>query len=142
MNSQNSGELASDQKIENVFHAYGYSIPVAKDGRRLWPTKFKLEVGRRMRSGTLSIRDVGKTCRVSDKTAYKWKSLHEKKRRPVKKQTAPNPQIFTEVKVDEGVPVTETITSPIVFKRVGTELVLPANYPVDDLVRLIKALDR
>lgn len=35
MNSQNLGELASNQKIEKVFHAYCYSIPVAKDGRRL-----------------------------------------------------------------------------------------------------------
>ncbi len=35
MNSQNLGELASDQKIQNIFHAYGYSIPVGKDGRRL-----------------------------------------------------------------------------------------------------------
>ena len=37
MNSQTLGGLASDQKIENVFHAFGYSIPVGKDGRRMWP---------------------------------------------------------------------------------------------------------
>lgn len=45
MNSQILGELASDQKIQNIFHAYGYSIPVGKDGRRLWPTKFKRAMG-------------------------------------------------------------------------------------------------
>ena len=38
MNSQTLGALSSDQKIKNVFHAFGYSIPVGKDGRRLWPT--------------------------------------------------------------------------------------------------------
>ncbi len=40
MNSQVLGERASDQKIEKVFHVYGYSIPLGKDGRRLWSTKF------------------------------------------------------------------------------------------------------
>ncbi len=51
MKSQNLGDLASDQKIQNIFHAFGYSIPVGKDGRRLWPTKFKRAMGQRMRSG-------------------------------------------------------------------------------------------
>lgn len=35
MNSPNLGALASDQKIQNIFRAFGYSIPVGKDGRRL-----------------------------------------------------------------------------------------------------------
>ena len=34
MNSKELGELASDQKIQNVFRAFGYSIPIGKDGRR------------------------------------------------------------------------------------------------------------
>ncbi|SCZ52480.1 hypothetical protein SAMN04488118_1024 [Epibacterium ulvae] len=41
MNSQTLSGLLSDQKIEKIFHAYGFSIPVGKDGRRLWPKKFK-----------------------------------------------------------------------------------------------------
>ncbi len=41
MNSQVLGELASDQETEKAFHAYGHSIPVGKDGRRLWPLNFK-----------------------------------------------------------------------------------------------------
>ena len=100
MNSQNLGELASDQKIDKVFHAYGYFIPVAKDGRRLWPTKFNREMGQRMRSGTLSVGEVQKTCRVSDSTAYKWKKQHGRVAVAAPKQAkdlAPN---FAEVKVE------------------------------------------
>lgn len=43
MHSQKVGNLASAHKIDKVFHAFGYSIPVGKDSRRLWPTKFKRE---------------------------------------------------------------------------------------------------
>ena len=51
MNTQTLGALSSDQKIDKVFHAFGYSVPVGKDGRCLWPTKFKREMAHRMRSG-------------------------------------------------------------------------------------------
>ncbi len=44
MNTQTLGALASDQKIENVFHAFGHSVPVGKDGRRMWPTKLKRDM--------------------------------------------------------------------------------------------------
>lgn len=37
MSSQKFGNLASDQKIDKVFRAFGYSIPVGKDSRRLYP---------------------------------------------------------------------------------------------------------
>ncbi|SMR70839.1 hypothetical protein SAMN04488030_0456 [Aliiroseovarius halocynthiae] len=99
MSSQNLGELASNQKIDKVFHVYGYSIPVAKDGGRLWSTKLKREMGQGMRSGTLSVGEVRKTCRVSDSTAYNWKK-HGRGAAAAPKQTknlAPN---STEVKVE------------------------------------------
>ncbi|MEL6639772.1 MAG: hypothetical protein AAFN63_00070 [Pseudomonadota bacterium] len=103
MNSQALGELASDQEINKLFHAYGYSIPVAKDGRRLWPTKFKREMGQRMRSGKLSICEVQKTCCVSESTAYKWKKKHARgastKSQDVTSGPASN---FAEIKVDKS----------------------------------------
>ena len=90
MNSPNLGGLASDQKIQNIFHAFGYSIPVGKDGRRLWPTKFKRAMGQRMRSGELSIGEVQKTCQVSNKTAYSWRKGSSRKPSP-KQQKTPKP---------------------------------------------------
>ncbi|MBO9436137.1 hypothetical protein J7394_18085 [Ruegeria sp. R13_0] len=142
MNSQALGELASDQKIEKVFHAYGYSIPVGKDGRRLWPRKFKNEVGQRMRTGRLSTRDVAKTCGISSGTASEWKKDAERK--------APGPHstlkvksqpVFAEIKVDaveEPMPVAQ---GHIIFKRGTCEVLLPSNYPLNQLTALIKSFE-
>ena len=73
MKTQILGALSGDQKVDIVSHAFGYSIPVGKDGRRLWPSEFKRQMARRMKSGTLSIGDLQKTCQISDKTAYSWR---------------------------------------------------------------------
>ena len=138
MNSQNLGELASDQKIQNVFHAFGYSIPIGKDGRRLWPTKFKRAMGQRMRSGELSINDVQKTCQISDKTAYSWRKGGSRK--PSQKSQQPA-ALFAEVKVERDKPASPLQTPQIVFKRAGCEVLLPTNYPVDQLAQLIRAFE-
>ena len=61
MNSQTPRELVRDQSSEEVFHAFGYAVPIGKDGRRLWPTKLKRMLGQRMRSGELSVGEVQKT---------------------------------------------------------------------------------
>ena len=47
MNSQTPSELVRDQGSEEVFHAFGYAVPIGKDGRRLWPTKLKRMLGQR-----------------------------------------------------------------------------------------------
>ncbi|MEP6020262.1 MAG: hypothetical protein ABJ251_17445 [Paracoccaceae bacterium] len=141
MNTQTLGALSSDQKIDKVFHAFGYSIPVGKDGRRLWPTKFKREMAHQMRSGTLSIGDVQKTCQISDKTAYAWRK-GPKQKNSAKRQKVQEPvPVFAEIKVQHDVPVKQTETSHIIFKHAGCELLLPSNYPVDGLVDLIRAFE-
>lgn len=141
MNSQVLGGLASDQKIPNVFHAFGYSIPVGKDGRRLWPTKFKRIMGQRLISGELSIDEVQKTCQVSDKTAYKWK--RNGSRKPARSKLKPKNRIpaFAEVKVEATEPAAAETSPQIVFKRAGCEVLLPINYPIDQLAELIRTLE-
>lgn len=142
MNSQNLGELASDQKIQNIFHAYGYSIPVGKDGRRLWPTKFKRAMGQRMRSGELSIGEVQKTCQVSNKTAYSWRKGGSRKSPHKPKKTQQPPPAFAEIKVERAGPAAPPPTSQIVFRRAGCEVLLPSNFPIDQLAQLISAFER
>lgn len=139
MNSQTLGGLASDQKIENVFRVFGYSIPVGKDGRRMWPTKFKREMVKQMMSGKLTVGDVQKTCRVSDKTAYRWKSDFQTPRKKAAKRRAQS--AFVEVQVDETKPVELKPHGHITRKRGATELMLPTDYPIKHLVHLIRALD-
>ncbi len=143
MNSQNLGALSSDQKIDKVFHAFGYSVPVGKDGRRLWPKKFKREMGRRMRSGKLSADKVRKTCRVSDSTVYEWKkSGHraEMKQKHCSEMPAP---AFAEVKVKVSKDETHSsgASGQIIFRRAGCEVQLPSGYPVERLIQLLSAFD-
>ncbi len=141
MNIQTLGALSSDQKIDKVFHAFGYSIPVGRDGRRLWPTKIKREMAHRMRSGTLSIGDVQKTCQISNKIAYAWRT-RPKHKNSAKRQKVREPvPVFAELKVQHDVPVEQTETAHIVFKRAGCELLLPSTYPIADLVGLIRAFE-
>lgn len=141
MNSQTLGALASDQKIENVFHAFGFSVPVGKDGRRMWPTKFKREMARQMNSGKLSIGDVGKGCRVSSTTAYKWRQDFggRSQRKTPKKQLSE--KAFSEIKVADEKPKDVKPSEKITLKRYEIELTLPASYPIHQLVQLIRAMD-
>ncbi len=141
MNSQNLGDLASDQKIQNVFHAFGYSIPIGKDGRRLWPTKFKRAMGQRMRSGDLSVDEVQKTCQISDKTAYKWRKAGPRTSSRPPSQTSKSARAFAEVRVQHYEKTAEPTSNQIVFKRAGCEILLPFNYPIDQLAQLIRTLE-
>lgn len=141
MNSQTLGALASDQKIENVFHAFGHSIPVGKDGRRMWSTKFKREMARQMNSGKLSISDVRKGCQVSDKTVYKWRQEFGnsgKRKTPAKR---PPQKAFSEIKLVDETPKVAAPPETIILKRCEIELTLPVNYPVHQLALLIRAMD-
>lgn len=135
MNSQTLGGLASDQKIENVFRVFGYSIPVGKDGRRMWPTKFKREMAKQMMSGKLTVGDVQKTCRVSDKTAYRWKSDFQTPTKKAAKRRAQS--AFVERQVDETKAADQNPHRQITLKRGSTELMLPTDYPIKHLVHLI-----
>lgn len=141
MNTQTLGAISTDQKIDKVFHAFGYSIPVGKDGRRLWPTKFKREMAQRMRSGTLSIGDVQKTCQISDKTAYSWRKGPKQKNLAKRQKVQEPTPVFAEIKVRHAEPVEQAEISRIIFKRAGCELLLPSTYPLDGLVRLIRAFE-
>jgi len=140
MTSQTLGALSSDQKIDIVFHAFGYSIPVGKDGRRMWPTKFKREMAQQMNSGKLAMRDVQRTCRVSENTAYKWKKRfgdNGTRKPPV---IEPIDQAFSEIKVVDDQPENQLPPQPIILKHRGCELLIPRNYPVAQLAQLVQAL--
>ncbi|WP_152610719.1 hypothetical protein [Ruegeria sp. ANG-R] len=142
MNSRMLGELASDQKIAKVFHAYGYSIPVGKDGRRLWPRKFKNEMGQRMRSGRLSARDVAKTCGISNGTASEWKKDADRKASgPHSTLKTKSQPVFAEIKIDAIEEPAPDTPAHIIFKRGACEVLLPSNYPLDQLTALIKSFE-
>ena len=142
MNSQALGELASDQKIEQVFYAYGYSIPVGKDGRRLWTRRFKDEIGQQMKSGRLSVGEVAKTCGVKHETASRWKKASEKKALGPHSTLKPNSKpSFAEIKVSSREQTVPAASENIIFKRGSCEVLFPASYPIGKLATLIRAFE-
>ena len=54
MIAQIRNELASDKKIGVVFHTFGYSIPVSKTGKMLWPALFKRTIIRNLMTDELT----------------------------------------------------------------------------------------
>jgi len=73
MNTQFHNDLASNKKIDKVFHAFGHSIPVAKDGRRLWPSKFKRDMANKLEIGELTVTQIAKTCNMPQWKVQQWK---------------------------------------------------------------------
>ena len=125
--------LSSDQKIEGVFEAFGYSIPVGKDGRRMWPRKFKQEMGKRMKAGTLSVNDVMRECHISDKLVYSWRKQFAdgKHSSPLAKHPK-----FSEVQIEE----TAKQDRSIELSWRGVELKLHGEFPVESLATLVRQL--
>ncbi len=130
INTQTLGALSGYQKIENVFYAFGYSIPAENDGLCMWPTKFKREMARRIKSGKLSIKSVKNGCKVSDQTANQWWQEFGgvKKKKPLSNKLTN--KSFSEIKVMDAQPKTATVRNDIVLKRGDVELKIPPNYPV------------
>lgn len=133
MKTQDLGGLSSDQKIGGVFEAFGYSIPVAKDGRRIWPTKFKREMVKRMRAGTLTVQEFQKECQVPDNMVYKWrKQFPETTASKARSKKA----AFAEVRVEE-IPKHH---GSIELSWRGVELKLDGDFPIESLATLVRQL--
>jgi len=131
------GELASDKKINGVFHAFGFSIPVGKDGRRMWPKKFKHEMALKMKSGKLSKREVQKTCEVSEQTVYRWQKQLGSEIKARKKEMNPK---FAEVVIDESCETPQLVKTQIELLWRGVQLKIGDDYPVERLALLVRHL--
>jgi len=137
MTPQDLGGLANDRKKSGIFQAYGFSIPVGKDGRRMWPRKFKRQVVERILSGSLTESEVQKTCDVSRKTTDKWRrEVQSSSARKRKIQT----QKFFEVEVEPETKSSPKGTAVIELNWRTVELTVYADYPVELLVELIRQL--
>ena len=140
MNTQFHNDLASSKKIDKVFHAFGHSIPVAKDGRRLWPSKFKREMANKLETGELTVAQIAKTCNMPQWKVQQWKrekppSSAGKSLPPQKTEAA-----FAEIKVvPEERPIT-TVEDAIIFWCKKYELKLPPTYPIESLAQIIRVI--
>ena len=139
MNTQTT-HLSSDKKVSKVFHAYGYSIPVRKDGRRMWPTKFKQAMTYKIRSKELSVKEIAETCNTDLITVKQWRRELSKKK-PFGEINHPAEPVFAQLTMSDTDGSTQRPTGDIKLHCKNFELMLPENYPVDNIVRILKSLD-
>lgn len=125
----------------NAFEVYGFSIEVHAGGRPVWPPSFKRFIKNKLDSRVLTVAEVMKTCKVSQSLIYKW-GADVKASRAVK-NTVSEERMFSEVLIDEEAqPADKPIIQDRIHftTRVGT-LDFPATYPVDNLVKIILAVN-
>ena len=129
-------------KSNPPIQAFGFTIPVTPAGRRIWPASFKRFVLEKMDTGELLLDQITKTCGVSKSYVYQWRMQAQGK--PVTAAEWRAKARFTEIVIQESsasssvapVPVTQiTISGP------STKITLPRDYPVADLLQIIRALD-
>lgn len=122
------------------FEAFGFTIEVHAGGRRVWPPSFKRYITNKMDSGELTVDQIMKTCKASRSLVYKWRAdVKDSKIRSVQ-----NELVFSEVVIEEEIlPVGHDENSgPLIHLTGGkSSIFLPAAYPVEDLVRIILALE-
>ncbi|MBK4216158.1 hypothetical protein JJJ17_09500 [Paracoccus caeni] len=130
------------EKNNPPLQAFGFSIPVTPAGRRVWPPKFKRFVLDKMSSGELTLDEIVETCGVSKSYVYQWRMQAQGK--PVTAAEWRAKAQFAEIVVqqDEG-SGTEPVSLParIILSGLVTEITLPHDYPIDDLVRIIRAME-
>lgn len=128
-------------KFPQSFEVYGFTIEVHAGGRRVWPPSFKRFVKDKLDSGELAVGDVMKTCNVSQSLVYKWRS--DVRRAGTRRTARREERLFSEVVVEEqehpSGAASESDQIVVHFRDV--DLALPAAYPVDDLVKIILAVE-
>lgn len=141
MNTQIRGDLSSNQKISDVFHAFGYSIPVGKDGRRMWPTKFKQDMLQKLKAKELSAAEISTTCKMDQSTVYQWKREFRNKKSKNLATPLKQPATFAEIKISDNVGKRPLATNTLTFNCEAFELKLPSDYPLDGILRIIRTLE-
>ncbi|SMR83524.1 hypothetical protein SAMN04488030_3449 [Aliiroseovarius halocynthiae] len=139
MNTHVHNDLSSDKKISKVFHAYGYSIQVRKDGRRMWPAKFKRAMVYKIRSKELSVKELSEVCKTDQFTAKQWRREYGKVE-SLNETIHPAEPVFAQLTLSDDDRSTQRSAGDIRVHCKGFDLTLPANYPVEGIVQILKTL--
>lgn len=129
----------SNSSIPKSFEVYGFNIEVHAGGRRVWPPSFKKFISNSLDDGSLKVDDVMKTCSVSQSLVYKWRADIAK--HPAMADVAANTSAFSEILVEDDAHETAKRAGPIRLRGRASEIQLPADYPVDDLIAIIMSLE-
>lgn len=128
-------------KAPTSFEVYGFTIEVHAGGRRVWPPSFKRFVKNKLDTGELTVTEVMNTCNVSQSLVYKWRADVKASRTTT--QTVSEERLFSEIVIEEEAQPDDKTTDQDRIHRTTREgaLDFPATYPVDDLVKIILAVN-
>ncbi|WP_341367584.1 hypothetical protein [Yoonia sp. BS5-3] len=130
-------------KFPQSFEVYGFTIEVHAGGRRVWPPSFKRFVKDKFDSGELAVSYVIQTRNASQSLVYKWRS--DVRRAGTRRTSRRDERVFSEVVVEDqehpGGVGADTDADQIYVHFRDVDLALPAAYPVDDLVKIILAVE-
>lgn len=126
------------------FQPFGFTIPINSTGRRIWPSSFKKFIIEKLYTGELTVQQVEQEGQLARSLIYKWQaksSADYAAERPV------NP--FAQVRIEDASIVEATPgRSPssadircIHVHGAVSNLVLPADYPIEKLIRLVRAME-
>lgn len=124
------------------FEAFGFTIEVHAGGRRVWPPSFKQYIASKLDSGDLTVNQVMEACNASQSLVYKWRS--DGRDSKIRSVAVRKERCFSEIVVEEDAPPSrndDNAGSLIHLSGRKSSIFLPATYPVDDLVRIILALE-
>ncbi len=129
------------EKFPQSFEVYGFTIEVHAGGRRVWPPSFKRFITNGLDDGSLKVDDVMKRCNVSQSLVYKWRA--DLKRAAGNRFSVHAERLFSEVVIEgtEHSEATRSVESQIVLRGREIEIVLPAEYPISDLVTVVFSLE-
>ena len=123
------------------FEVYGFTIEVHAGGRRVWPPSFKRFINDKMDSGELNVGEVMKTCNVSQTLVYKWRS--DVKRAGGEGSPESAAKLFAEIVIDDTPDHSSgpSDDSRVILRGKNVEVLVPAAYPIEDLVTVILSLE-
>lgn len=130
MSKHTKPDFPSSQKIENIFHAFGFVIPTTNDGRRIWPPQFKNFLFDKFNSSELTVKQISEECNVTHSMIYQWRAVIKEKRNPKPKRKSPTKGSFVEVSVAPDQPIPTIEKDFLVLRGENFEIDIPATVPI------------
>lgn len=126
------------------FQPFGFTIPISSTGRRIWTSGFKKFIIEKLDAGELTVQQVEQEGQLARSLIYKWQvknNTDDVAERPI------NP--FAQVRIEDASignaalgrsPSSADIRCIHVHGAVSN-LVLPADYPIENLIQLVRAME-
>ena len=126
------------------FQPFGFTIPISSTGRRIWPSGFKKFIIEKLDAGELTVQQVEQEGQLARSLIYKCRAksgADEAADRPS------NP--FAQVRIEDApigsaAPARSPSSADIRCIHVHgavSNLVLPADYPIENLIQLVRAME-